>query len=220
MELTRQAKFITDFYGSSPAVGYQGVLERYIEDKIDKELLTFAQQEKKKGATVEDKVAAILSIFHRDEEGRPILGSWMLRKCLMNTAYAIFNAQKDKTHPKKDQIPMAIQLVEPVHINIFKSSNNQTEPNRMIRDSIPQLDALRVPDGVATYTVSISKPKPRSFFKAYEYIKAGAQFRFTVLFDEDLLSLEKMEYLLSKAGQIGVGAFRERFGKFVIVERV
>ena len=197
MELEKTGKFITDFYGSAPALGAEGILKKWIDDKQSDWLLSWADQVKKKGQTAIQALEEILSVFHRDNGGSPILGSWMLRRCLTETGRAIFNAQKDKTHPKKDAIPMAVQLVEPAFINIVKGS------------------LVTEPHGVKTYTVSVrNSGKVKSFFKAYEYIKAGATFTAVMTFDEEIMNPEHIDLLLRKAGSVGVGAFRERFGKF------
>lgn len=193
MEITKKGKFITDFYGSTSALGAKGILEKWIQDKTFKWLLSWAEQIKRKGQTAVDVLEEILSIFHRDKKGNPILGNWMLRRCLVVTGQTIFNAQKDKSHPKKGIIPMAVSLVEPIKINI-KNGKLVTRP-----------------DGVETYTVTA---KNRSFFKAYEYIKEDSTFEAKMYFDDELLSKEHIDEILAKCGSIGVGAFRERFGKF------
>ena len=122
-------------------------------------------------------------------------GNWMFRKCLMVTGCTIFNALKNKSHPKKSIIPMAIQLVEP----------------RLCLLHRPDGSIIERPDSVRTFTVTAKS----SFFKAYEYIKAGTRFEITIFVDDELIAEEHVKTLLSKAGSIGVGAFRERFGKFV-----
>lgn len=198
METTKRAKFITDFYGSAPAIGNQGVLEKYIEQQIDKALISFIDGIKKKGETIQDKASEILSIFHRDDEGFPVVGNWMLKKCLMKTGGAIFNAMKDRSHPKKDVIQNAIIEVDPIpFISVFNGKK------------------ITKPNGVRTYTVTVGKT--RSFFKAYEWIAKGSTFEFTTTYDDSLLKTEHMEMILEKAGRFGIGAFRERFGKFEIV---
>jgi hypothetical protein len=193
MEITKKGKFITDFYGSAPALGAEGILQKWIDDKQTAWLASWAEQVAKKGQTAIQALEEILSVFHRDIEGKPVIGNWMLRRCLIVTGQAIFNAKKNNSHPKKQVIPMAIQLVEPININIHNGK------------------ILKVPDGVKTYTCTV---KNRSFFKAYEFIKVGTTFDATIFYDEELLSEEHMNQLLEKAGSIGVGAFRERFGKF------
>jgi hypothetical protein len=193
MEKMLKGKFVTDVYGSTPAVGTEGILAGWIEDKQSDWLLSWAEKIKKKGETAEFAIEKILSIFHRDENGYPIIGNWMLRRCLITTGQAIFNAMKDKSQPKKQIIPMAISLVEPININICNG------------------DIITKPHGIKTYTVTV---KGRSFFCAYEYIKAGTTFEATIYYDESLMSQEHFDELLSKAGLVGVGAYRERFGKF------
>ena len=197
MEIKKKAQFITDFYGGSPSIGEEGILKYWIETRQDKALLSFADQNQKKGETAIDMLSNILSVFHRDKDGNPILGNWMLRRCLVITGLSIFNAMKDRSHPKKDIIPMAVQIIEPVHINIHNGK------------------LVKQPDGVKTYTISKKEGgKTRSFFKAYELIKAGTTFESTMYFDDELMNEEQINMLLSKAGSVGVGAFRERFGKF------
>lgn len=196
MDFTKTHELTTKFYGTSPAKGYVNILQKYIEGKIDDDLLTFAEKNKKKNQNIDSMVTDILSVFHRNGDDKPILGGWMLRKCLLNTGNAVFNAQKNKDHPKKDLIPVAITLIEPTHIFLSRDGK-----------------IVESPDGVDTYAVSAKK----SFFKAYEYINPGARFTATYYFDEDVISMEMAEFWLSKAGQMGIGAFRERFGKFKII---
>jgi hypothetical protein len=193
MEKQVKGRFVTDFYGSTPAMGATELLKQWIEDKQNAWLLSWADKIKKKGETAAMALEKILSVFHRDEKNQPVLGNWMLRRCLINTGYAIFNAMKDKTQPKRNIIPMAINLVTPIHMNIYNGK------------------VVTKPHGVKTYTVTV---KGRSFFCAYEYIKAGTTFDATIYVDESLISQEHFEQLLSKAGLVGVGAYRERFGKF------
>lgn len=194
MEIKKTAKFVTDFLGSAPAIGAESVISNWIQDKQTKWLESWASQQAKKGENAHQILENILSIFHRNGDGKPILGNWMLRRCLIITGQTIFNAQKDKTHPKKGIIPMAVQLVEPIHINLFFDGK-----------------LIERPHGVKTFTVTV---KGRSFFKAYEYIKAGSTFEATMFFDDELLGEDHIDLILQKAGSIGVGAFRERYGKF------
>ena len=70
---------------------------------------------------------------------------------------------------------------------------------------------IKKPDGVKTYNVSLIN---RSFFKAYEAINRGAEFEFTALFDDNMISDEHINAIIESAGRFGVGAFRERYGKF------
>lgn len=193
MEITKTARLITDVYGSSPAVGAEGILKKWIDDKQTAWLASWAEQMAKKGQTAINVLEEILSIFHRDKNGAPVIGNWMLRRCAVVTGQTIFNAIKDKSHPKRDLIPVSISLVEPYHINFVNGRR------------------VEKPDGVKTYTVSI---KNRSFFKAYEYINAGATFKATFFVDDELLGEENTRKLFSKMGSVGIGAFRERFGKF------
>ena len=194
-EKNLRGKFVTDLYGSAPATGAEELLKKWIDDKQTAWLASWTEKVAKEGQNAIDVLTDILSIFHRDTLGRPIIGNWMLRRCLVVTGQTIFNAQKDRSHPKRDILPMAVQLVEPISINIL---------NGKVLDN---------PNGIRTYTVSITRPK-RSFFKAYEFIQAGTTFETKIYFDDELLTEEQIALLLSKAGSVGLGAFRERFGKF------
>jgi len=201
MELTKKFKTTTKIMGSTPSLGYAGVLEKYITGGSDKNLLSFADQAKKKNQTIEETLNNILSIFHRDEKGNPIIGSWMMKACLKSTFSKIFNAIKNKNHPKQALWDVAIGLVEPLNINLYNGS------------------LVKKPNGVNTYAMTVKQGnKATSFFKAYEYINAGITGEVTMTFDEDVISEENINYLLDKSGSVGVGAFRERFGKFEWVE--
>ena len=122
----------------------------------------------------------------------------MVQRCLIVTSQALFNAMKDKSHPKKAIIPMAITLIEPVNINIHNGK------------------LMKQPDGVRTHTVSLANG--RSFFKAYEYIKANTMFEVVMHFDDELFTEENIKHVLDKCGSIGLGAYRARFGKFVWID--
>lgn len=200
MKITHKYIFAVPVYGTAPAISYDQVLKDYLENLIDKHLLTFAQQSVKKGEKAEDLITKILSVFHRDDENRPVIGNWMIRQCLIKTGEIIFNAKENKTHPPKTRIPSVIQLVEPYLISL---TNGQI---------------IQKPDGVKTYAVTTEKRgTKRSFFKAYEYILKGCQMEFTAIFDDDFISPELAEWWIDKAGQVGTGGFRERFGKFMKV---
>ncbi len=191
--------FTTKEYATSPSGGYAEVLRKYIEDKIDKNLLTFAQRITKKNSSIENTLGDILSVFHRDEKGIPMHGAWMMRACLLQTANAVFNAKKDKDHPPKSKYELAIGEVTPETIHYHNGK------------------LLKKPDGIDTYaitTVDKSTGKPRSFFKAYEFFKPGTTFDVVMEFDEDLMNEKCIKLLLSKCGRIGTGAYRTRFSKF------
>lgn len=201
MEITKKAETTTKILGTNPCLGMKGALEGYIKENIDKSTLSFFQQDVKKGEEVEDTVLRILSVFHRDEKGFPIMGGWMVKKCLVNTATYIFNASKNKTHPKRELVQnVAIGEVSPVNINLHNGK------------------LIKKHTGIDTYAVTIrdqATGKPRSFFKAYEYIEAGITFDVTMQFDEELFNGEdNINFLLDKCGNTGIGAFRQRFGKF------
>lgn len=197
LEIKKKAKFITDFYGSAPAGGALKTVLNWIDDKQSKALLSWADQTKKKGEEADQALERILSVFHRDDNGFPILGNWMLKRCFIETGFAIFNAQKNKEHPKQAIIKNAIISVEPIPFISIKNGN-----------------IIKKPDCVETYSVSL---RTRSFFKAYESIRRGAEFEFIACFDDKMLSDEHINAIVDSAGRFGVGSFRERFGKFEYV---
>ena len=197
MEITKRAKTTTWLCGSAPAKGAKGVLEKYASDCVDKDLLSFAEGIKKKAQTVEEAIVDILSVFNTNGSTRPIIGSWMVRQMLVNTASAIFNKKDNKTHPSRAVIPISIGIVKPNFIPLFRGENEITTA-----------------DFVQTYTVSIEKPTKRSFFKAYEVLEEGVEFDVTMSFNEDIMNQECIDLLLDNAQYVGLGAYRARFGKF------
>lgn len=197
LEIKKTARFITDFYGSAPAGGALKTILNWIDDKQSKALLSWADQTRKKGEEADQALERILSVFHRDDNGYPVIGNWMLKRCLIETGFAIFNAQKNKEHPKQAIIKNCIISVEPIP---FIAVNNGK--------------VIQKPDGVKTYNVSL---KSRSFFKAYECINRGSEFEFTAYFDDNMISDEQINEIVDAAGRFGVGAFRERYGKFEYV---
>lgn len=185
----------TDIYGSTPAVGNFQTCMKWVNDTLLKDLLSFGDQVKKKGEEAVTALERILSVFHRDPKNNPIIGNWMFKRCMVLTGKAIFNAVKNKDHPKQKIIENAIIYVEPMpNINLHNGK------------------LIIKPDGIKTYTVSLANG--RSFFKAYEFIKAGATCKLKVGFDDNMISEEHADQILETCGRFGVGAFRERFGKF------
>jgi hypothetical protein len=172
-------------------LGYEAVLTGYIESASDKALLSMAAQAKKKGENAIETLERILSVCHRNDQEQPVIGNWMFSRCYMNTVQAFFNARENKSHPKQSQAKMALRIIQPFMITM----NNDGQ-------------IISKPDGVQTYAMG------KGFFKAYEYVKAGAEFELTFDFDSDVLKEEQRDYALTKMGLVGVGAFRERFGKF------
>lgn len=198
IEITKKARFITDFYGSAPAAGTLKTVLNWIDEVQSKAIMSFAARTQKKGEEADQALERILSIFHRDKNGHPVIGNWMLKRCFIVTGAGLFNAKNNKEHPTRPVIKNAILIVQPIpHISI---NNGKT---------------VKKPDGIETYAV---KPEGKSpFFKAYEYIKAGAEFEFMVSFDDSLMAKEHIEKIVATAGRFGIGAFRERFGKFEYV---
>lgn len=193
MEIKKHCKFRRDFAGTQPAIGAEMVVANWITGN-ENALLSFADQIKKKGETAQDAFANILKIHHRNGDGSPYLGGWMIKRCLICTGQGIFNAKKDPTHPKKDIIAKAIQEVTPVEIFLYRNGNKITKH-----------------DYVKTFTTTV---RGRSFFSAYEFIRAGAEFDCNIIIDDELLEDWHIDKILSKCGDFGAGGFRERYGQF------
>ena len=199
IKIKKKARFITDFYGSAPAAGALQTVIDWIGEKEMKGLMSFAEQTKKKGEEANLAVLRILSVFHRNDQNCPILGNWMLKRCLIETGWMLFNAQTNREHPKKDKVKNGIIYIEPMpHIAIH---NGKATINK--------------PHGIETYAMTTGAKK--SFFKAYEKINRGSSFSFVACFDDNLLKEEHINLIVETAGRVGVGAFRERFGKFEYV---
>lgn len=193
MEIKRKAKFRTAFLGGLPALGADKVLAGWVEKNQDKAFLSKLDSITKKGQTALDALQEVLSIMHRDSKGYPVFEGYMLRRCLLNTGKMLFNAMKDKTHPKKTALENGILDVSPLMVSLYNGK------------------LITKPDGVMTTTIST---KGKSFFKAYEFVNPETTFEVTMYFDDDLLSEGNINKLLDKAGLVGLGAWRERFGKF------
>lgn len=209
MEITKKARFVTDFYGGTAYLSGDKVVKNWIESQQDR-LLNPRFRELKDAIGNESKLEEILSVFNTDKESRPIIGDWMLLECSIN-------AQKMAGTWAKYKVPKDIWRnsvrFSPVHINV--SHNGKP---------------ISAPDGVEVYSVSLKDG--RSFFKAYQFIRASSKFGFTVNFPEDLCvkpdgkgkdkifvadvdkTVECVNSVLDKMGMIGLGAYRLRFGKF------
>jgi len=208
MEITKKAKFTTDFYGGKGYLSGSERVKKWLGSQQDR-LLHPRFKALKDAIGNETKLEDILSVFNADPDGQPVIGDWMLLQCSIN-------AQKLANTWGKHQVSAdrwrdsALFLPTLVHLGNGKP--------------------IKRPDGVEIYNVV---PKGKSgFFKAYQYINAGAEFEFTVTVPDDLCEKvegrgknkifvadpEKTEIcvndILGKMCMIGIGAYRLRFGKF------
>ena len=203
IEIPFEGTYRTEIKGSAPARGNQGVLTDYIEGRIDKTVLTFAQREMKKSEKIPDFITEILSLFHRNEKGELCIGNWQQNRCFIDTGSIFFNAIKNKTHPPKTMVPNIIRFVEPDMIPI------RTADGKTIKD------LTKVGGYVDTCLITKKEGnKTKSFFKAYETLPAGMHFQCKVYFDEEFISEELAKWWIEKSGAIGNYAWRERFGKY------
>ncbi len=212
MEWNLKGEFTTDFYAGKPFLPGDKVVKNWLESQIDK-LLHPKYKELKSAVGNEDALEKILSVYNVDKKGYPIIGNWMLFQCSMAAVklagtWGKYKVSRDKWKP-------SIQF-SPLHINL----NNGK--------------LTKKPDGVEVYTVTTKSAtgKMVSFFKAYQTIKTGNTFecKLTVpddlcekvsgtakdkIFEPDLDMTKKcVEDVLSYMQIVGLGAFRERFGKF------
>lgn len=209
MEVTKTGRFITRVYGSAPAGGAFEALLGWIDAASAKALLSFADQVKKKGEEAEAALMRILSVFNRDEKGRPIIGAWMLRRCLLCTGWSVFNAKKNKDEPTKAAIRNGIGVMSPLYINFTNGNGKPVKKPAGLH--VAHADIIKQPDSVKTH---VTHATGRSFFTAYEFIEPGAEFTATMRFNEEVLEQKHFEKILSACGSSGLGAYRERFGWF------
>lgn len=210
MEITRKGKFITDFYGGKAYLSGDEIVKNWLESQSDR-LLHPRYRELKSAIGNESKLEDILSVFNTNGDGEPVIGNWMLFECSMTAAK--LSGTWSKFMVSADQWENSIQFT-PVHA-VLKQNGK----------------LIKEPQGVEVYTISLKKP-PRSFFKAYQIIKAGATFKVTLGFPDDLCtsvegkgqnkifkpdpkqSKECIMTVMDKMGDVGLGAYRRRFGKF------
>jgi len=216
MEITKKAKFTTDFYGGRPYLPGSTIIQNWLESQQDK-LLHPRMKELKDALGNEGKLEEILSVFNFNGENEPIIGDWMLHECSMNAAklantWGRFQVSADTW---KDSIQFS-----PSCINLYQNGN-----------------MIKQPEFVEGYAITVKrgKFKGNSFFKAYQAIRTGATFEFIISFPEDLAtkilgkgkdkailpdperSTECAEAVLEKMGIVGLGPYRLRFGKFIYV---
>lgn len=209
MEIKKRARFTTDFYGGKGYLSGDEIVRRWLESQQNK-LLHPRFKELKEAVGNESKLEDILSTFNTNGNGEPIIGDWMLLECskgaakLANT-WGQFQVSKD----------------------VWKDSVRFTPSKIMIyRDG----EIIENPDFVEVYSVSLKDG--RSFFKAYQAIKAAAEFEFTITVPDDLCmktegrgkdkifiadeekTLKCVNVVLDRMGMVGLGAYRLRFGKF------
>jgi len=155
-----------------------------------------------------------------DGDNEPVIGNWMLVECSRNAAKLA--GIWPKFTVSADLWKNSIQFW-PVHIPLTRNGS-----------------IIREPDTVEPYTIttrvqSKGGSKMASFFKAYQAIKAGAQFEMSISFPDDLCTkvegrgatkqivadVEKTQEcvnaVLDKMCIVGLGAYRLRFGKFRFV---
>lgn len=201
IEMKRRGQFVTRVYGSAPAEGNQAVFEDFQRNKIYDAVYSYARAKLKKNEKIDMKSMQILKIFHREVKGQPVLGSWAIRRALLNTAGIIFNSKVNECHPLQKHIGIVIGPVTPYLIPFTRGKRLITKP-----------------DGVDTHTTSTKEGnKTKSFFTAYEYVEPGAVFELTLRFDNGKggkIQPKAVEELLEYLPMIGFGAYRERFGKF------
>jgi hypothetical protein len=211
MEFPRKARATTDIYGGKGYLTGDVLVRNWLKSQADRLL---APQFKKLMDAIENekKLEEILSVFNTDDKGYPIIGDWMLYRCSINAqkiagTWGKFGVSADAW---KDGVTFSPSFV-------YMNNGKQ----------------IKAPESVEVYTVTTKiDGKVRSFFKAYQVIRAGAEFKFTLNVADDLC--EKVEgkgsdkiyaadvkktetcaeAVLDKMQTVGIGAFRERFGKF------
>ena len=216
MEITKKAKFTTDYYGGRPYLPGSTIIRNWLESQQDR-LLHPRMKELKDALGNEDTLEKILSVFNFNGGNEPIVGDWMLHECSMNAAkiantWGRFQVSADTW---KDSIQF-----DPNHISLHRNGG-----------------IIKEPEFVEGYAITVKRgsAKGNSFFKAYQAIKSGAEFEFTISFPDDLAtkvegkgknkailpdsdkSTDCVESVLEKMRIIGLGAYRLRFGKFIYI---
>jgi len=212
MDLTKRARFTTDCYGGKPYLTGDQVVKNWLESQKDN-LLHSRFQPIKKALTNDKKMEQILSVLNVDGDNCPGIGNWMFFECSIN-AVKVAGTWANFTVSKEIWINSVI--FSPVISNFYNGRK------------------ITSPEFVEIYPVSPRGKTP--FFKAYQGIRAGAEFEFTISFPEDLCSkiegkgkdkvisadtektLECVNTVLDKMCKVGLGAFRRRFGKFEYIK--
>jgi len=183
--------YVTEVKGTAPAVGYTALLSRYVEDRIDESLLTWAQQRIKKNQSMEAFLEEILSVFHRNADGELCIGSWMIRECMKQTGSAFFNAKKNTKHPNKTLMPHLIGPIEPNLIPLMLKKK-------------PIKDLQKAGGYVHTVAMTTSQGGKRtSFFKAYESLPTGVTFTCTSYTDPEMMPEDLFKWWIVKTGSVG-----------------
>jgi len=216
MEITKEAEFVTDFYGGRPYLSGMEVVQNWLESQGDK-LLHPRMAEVKSALGNETKLEEILSVFNTNGNNEPVIGNWMLLECSMDAAKLAGTWTQFQV--SFDTWKTSVQFT-PIHTQLYRDKKLVAEP-----------------DFVEPYQVTTkrTKNKGNSFFKAYQAIKSGAKFGFTMTFPDDICTKiagrgkdkeilpdpEKSracaEAVMDKMCIIGLGAYRLRFGKFKYV---
>jgi len=210
MEITREAKFVTPYFGSTGYLEGDELVNGWLESQHDK-LEHPRYLPIKKAMSNDRELAKMLKVFNVDETASPIIGDWMLFRCSINAAkmagtWYLYKVSKEKW--------MNSVRFSPMHVELSNGSK------------------VTEADGIQIF------PTKGSFFTAYQFINAGVTFKFTINVADDLILLadkivdeetkvKTTEYIpdfdkigecvnavLDKMQIVGVGAFRERFGKF------
>ena len=215
MELTRTGKLVVPVFGSKGYLEGDELVRGWLDSQIDGALEHPRYLPVVKAMESEKKLAEMLKCFNVDADGSPIIGDWMLYRCSINAAKLAGTWYKYKVSKEKW---MSSVRFSPIHVSL----NNG--------------NAIKEPDGVEVF------PTKGKFFTAYQFIKAGATFTFTITVADDLILTpnsykdeetgkqiteyipdfdkiaECVDAVLEKMQIVGIGAFRERFGKFIYVE--
>lgn len=216
MELKKQSRFVTDVYGGKAYLSGNEVVKNWLESQQDR-LLNPRFKELKDAVGNETKLEEILNVFNTNGKNEPIIGNWMLLECSMNAQKMADTWGKFKVSADtwKDSIQFS-----PIHIGLHRNGSLIAEP-----------------EAVESYTITVKrgKGKGNSFFKAYQLVKAGAEFEYMISFPNDLCTktdgkgkdkifvadedktLACVNAVLDKMCIIGLGAYRLRFGKFEYV---
>ena len=212
METIVKGKFIRDFYGGKGYLSGNEQIKNWLRSQSDR-LLNPRLRELKDALANEGKLEEILSVFNTDGDGYPIIGDWMLFEC--GRAAAKRANTWGRFGVSQDQWTESVSFT-PANVHVSNGSG-----------------VIKEAEGVEGYAITAKVNGKRvSFFKAYQLIKAGGKFEFTIVFPEDLCTKvegrakekqivpdpekaqECVNEVIRRMGSVGIGAYRRRFGKF------
>lgn len=211
MELTRNPKTTVLTCGGQPYMSGNKLVKSWLETTANK--LNNPNHEKlQKAMKVDSKLEEMLKVFNVDNKGYPVIKAHMLFRCSLNAAKLVDTWNKYKVSAERWK---SLVRFTPEDCSLFNGKQ------------------LKTADGVMTVPIS-PKGKP-SFFASYQTVNEGTTFTFKIIvsdslcqkasgkgkekiMDADLPQTKKcVNEVLDMMCLVGVGAYRDKYGKFKYV---